>query len=208
LPVVGVTGILPAGAQTSWRYAAIRTGEDSFVTLKTYSGSCHRGAVRFEADVDLGRGTIKCNCSSCAKARSWLVFASPDRYRLVAGADSQAVYQRTPPGRVGPNLQYHFCKNCGIRTPSRGVAEALGGAFHAIQVTLLDDVAPTSWQKRRSIMSTAATITLTDRRLIRVCSDIGLIRRWRLRYARRHASDLVYHRGFERVWPRARRGGA
>jgi hypothetical protein len=48
--------------------------------------------------------------------------------------------QWTPPGRAAPNFQYHFCKNCGIRTPSRGEAEALGGAFHAIQVTLLDDV--------------------------------------------------------------------
>jgi hypothetical protein len=116
--------------------------KDAFVALKTYSGSCHCGAVRFQADVDLSKGTLKCNCSSCAKARSWLVFATPDRYRLIAGADSQAVYQWTPPGNAAPNLEYHFCKNCGIRTPSRGVAEALGGVFHAIQVTLLDDVDP------------------------------------------------------------------
>ena len=50
--------------------------------------------------------------------------------------------QWTPPGNAAPNFEYHFCKNCGIRTPSRGVAEALGGVFHAIQVTLLDDVNP------------------------------------------------------------------
>ena len=116
------------------------TGEDPFVTLKTYSGSCHCGAVRFEADVDLSEGTLKCNCSSCTKARSWLVFARPDRFRLTSSADAQAVYQWTPPGRDGPNFQFHFCKNCGIRTPARGVAEALGGAFHAIQVTLLEDI--------------------------------------------------------------------
>jgi hypothetical protein len=120
----------------------MRTKEDSLMSLKTYSGSCHCGAVRFEADVDLSQGTVKCNCSSCTKARSWLVFASPDRFRLTAGADFQAVYQWTPPGRAAPNFHFHFCRNCGIRTPSHGVAEALGGAFHAIQVTLLDDVAP------------------------------------------------------------------
>jgi hypothetical protein len=120
----------------------MRTGEDQLVTLKTYSGSCHCGAVRFEADLDLGEGTVKCNCSSCTKARSWLVIASPDRFRLTAGADSQANYQWTPPGRPGPNAEFHFCKNCGVRTPARGIAEALGGAFHAIQVTLLDDVDP------------------------------------------------------------------
>jgi hypothetical protein len=126
----------------SRRPVATGTGEDSFVTLKTYSGSCHCGAVRFEADVDLAQGTIKCNCSTCVKARSWLVVASPHRFRLIAGAESQAVYQWTPPGRAEPNFQYHFCKNCGIRTPSRGVAEALGGVFHAVQITLLDDVDP------------------------------------------------------------------
>ena len=58
------------------------------------------------------------------------------------GRGLQAVYQWTPPGRAKPNFHYHFCKNCGIRTPSHGVAEALGGDFRAIQVNLLDNVAP------------------------------------------------------------------
>ena len=110
------------------------------MTLKTYSGSCHCGLVRFEADVDLAEGTIKCNCSSCVKARSWLVVARSDRFRLTSGIESQANYQWTPPGRTGPTVQYHFCKICGIRTPGRGELEAMGGAFYAVQVPLLNDV--------------------------------------------------------------------
>jgi hypothetical protein len=110
------------------------------MTLKTYSGGCHCGAVRFEAEIDVAQGTVKCNCSSCTKARSWLAIVPASRYRLTAGAPSEAKYQWTPPGRTEPAVEYHFCKICGIRTPGRGEVESMGGAFYAVQVPLLDNV--------------------------------------------------------------------
>ena len=112
------------------------------MSIKTYSGSCHCGAVRFQAELDFAEGTFKCNCSSCTKARSWLIATPASRFRLVEGKDSQATYQWTPPGRANPTVQYHFCKICGIRTPGRGELEAMGGAFYAVQVPLLDGVDP------------------------------------------------------------------
>jgi hypothetical protein len=112
------------------------------MTLKTHTGSCHCGAVRFEAEVDLAQGTVKCNCTSCSKARSWLVFTPADRFRLVAGAESQANYQWVPPGQSASTVEFHFCKVCGIRTPARGEGEAFGGTVYAIQVSLLDDIDP------------------------------------------------------------------
>ncbi|WP_443748128.1 GFA family protein [Asticcacaulis solisilvae] len=110
--------------------------------IKTYSGRCHCGAVAFEADVDLSQGTIKCNCSSCTKARSWLVFTPGDRFRLVSGAESQANYAWIPPGRTESKVEFHFCRVCGIRTPGRGDMATMGGVFYAVQVALLDDLDP------------------------------------------------------------------
>jgi hypothetical protein len=110
------------------------------MTLKTYSGSCHCGAVRFETEADIAAGTVKCNCSSCTKARSWLIFVKADRFRLIAGAGSQAEYQWTPPGHAGPTIQFHFCTICGIRTPASGELEMMGGACYAVQVPLLEGI--------------------------------------------------------------------
>jgi hypothetical protein len=38
-----------------------------------HPGSCHCGAVRFEAAIDLGQSPSKCNCSICLKASDYVV---------------------------------------------------------------------------------------------------------------------------------------
>ena len=112
------------------------------MALETHSGSCHCGAVRFQAEIDLSQGTNRCNCSICSKARAWFVIVKADRLRIMSGADDLADYQWTPPNFPHPHLHYRFCKTCGIRVFAHGNMEALGGPFYAVAVAALDDADP------------------------------------------------------------------
>ena len=60
--------------------------------LRTYTGGCHCGRVRFEIITDLERAS-ECNCSICRKKGYLHHLVRPERFRLVSGADDLETYQ-------------------------------------------------------------------------------------------------------------------
>jgi hypothetical protein len=77
---------------------------------KTYRGSCHCGAVRFEADLDLAQPTFRCNCSICRRNRFWAAVARPEGFRVLSGKPELTEYRFN----TGRN-QHFFCRHCGVR---------------------------------------------------------------------------------------------
>jgi hypothetical protein len=77
--------------------------------LKTYKGSCHCGAVRFEADLDLTQPTFRCNCSICRRTRQWAAVAMPDRFRLLSGEGGLVEYLFNR-----KKNQHFFCQMYGV----------------------------------------------------------------------------------------------
>jgi hypothetical protein len=103
---------------------------------KTYQASCHCGAVRFEADIDLAQGTVRCNCSICVKTRAWMAFIPAGDFRLLSGEEQLRDYQFG--GKV---IHHRFCALCGVRTYAHG-SDPKGNRFCAVRVNCLDGVEP------------------------------------------------------------------
>src|SRR4051794_56677 len=107
---------------------------------KTFHGSCTCGAIRFECDLDLSAGTIRCNCGVCKKARFWFAQAKADSFRPLQGRELLPDSRRTSAAKPEPFLHLWFCSRCGVRPFSEGgKSERLGEAFFAVNLACLDD---------------------------------------------------------------------
>ena len=103
---------------------------------KRYLGSCHCGAVAFEASVDLSRGTTKCNCSICTKLRNWTVQVEPSAFYLAGGASDLSVYRGN-----NPVAHHFFCSHCGVHPFARvDMPNMSGMTYYNINVACLDGV--------------------------------------------------------------------
>jgi hypothetical protein len=94
--------------------------------LLTYKGSCHCGAVRFEADLDLTQPTYRCNCSICRRTRFWPAVARESGFRLLAGEQELTQYLFN-----SRKNQHYFCRHCGVRPFGIGTETPIGKMYGA-----------------------------------------------------------------------------
>ena len=110
--------------------------------MKTYTGSCHCGRVRFEVDAELDQ-VRACDCSICTKRGGLMHRVAESRIRLLTPLAELTLYQWGT--RTAAD---YFCPVCGIlpfrrpsaRTPAeiaRGVPEFTGWS---VNVRCLDGV--------------------------------------------------------------------
>jgi hypothetical protein len=102
--------------------------------LKTYTGSCHCGAVRFEADLDLTQSSYRCNCSICRRNRFWPAIATPEHFRLLAGRDQLTEYLFNT-----RKNQHFFCKICGVRPFGVGNDTPIG-TMYGVNIGCLEGI--------------------------------------------------------------------
>jgi hypothetical protein len=98
--------------------------------MRTYHGSCHCGAVRFEVEADLSR-LGRCTCSICRKKGILFVRATPERFRLLLGADDLVLYQFNK-----KIAKHYFCRHCGIHPFGHPRAAP---ELYLVNVNCLDD---------------------------------------------------------------------
>lgn len=104
-------------------------------SVKTYRGSCHCKAVRWEAELDLSEGSIRCNCTYCVRTGGWGASIKPAAFRLLSGEGNLGDYS------TSDYSHSRFCKTCGIRVFGHGNIAEMGGEYVSVSLNTLDDPA-------------------------------------------------------------------
>ena len=99
-------------------------------TMKTYTGGCHCGAVRYEVEMDLKK-VMECNCSHCSKKGFLLSFVDRDKFSLQSSEDMLIEYFFNK-----KTIRHLFCRVCGVQSFAEGVTFPKV----AINVRCLDEV--------------------------------------------------------------------
>ncbi len=100
--------------------------------MQKYHGSCHCGAVTYEAEGEFTEG-LKCNCSHCSRKGFVLAFVDEDKFTLLSGKDNLTSYKFNK-----KQIDHTFCKTCGVESFARG-GDGEGNFMVAINLNCLEN---------------------------------------------------------------------
>jgi len=101
--------------------------------MKTHTGGCHCGKVRYEAEADLS-SVIECNCSHCSAKGLLLAFIPKEQFTLLSDEDALTEYLFNK--KV---IRHLFCKACGVEPFAFGKDKS-GKETVAINVRRIDNI--------------------------------------------------------------------
>jgi len=100
-------------------------------------GSCHCGAVRFEAEAPSHLRVFRCNCSICRKKQNNHFIIPKRQFKLLSGQD----YLTTYTFNTG-QAQHLFCRQCGVQSfySPRSNPDCYGVMPHCIDSPTIESI--------------------------------------------------------------------
>lgn len=112
------------------------------MTVKTYSGGCQCGAVRYTVETDLDH-TASCNCSRCGRLGTILSFTPAANFTLEQGEHALTEYRFNK-----HKIRHLFCATCGIQSFARATGPD-GTEMVAVNARCLEGVDPDTLTPRK-----------------------------------------------------------
>jgi hypothetical protein len=111
----------------------LSTEDGAMGDLRTFTGGCHCGMVRFECTSDLAVVTA-CNCSICTKKGLHFTFVPPKSFQLRAGEENLKEYLFNKHA-----IRHQLCTDCGVDVFARGTKPD-GSEMVAVNVSCIDGI--------------------------------------------------------------------
>jgi hypothetical protein len=79
--------------------------------MRTHTGGCHCGRVRFEVVAPAKLEVADCNCSICSKFGYLHLIVPADRFKLISGREALTTYSFNT-----HTAKHYFCSTCGVKS--------------------------------------------------------------------------------------------
>ena len=114
--------------------------------MKTYTGGCHCGHVKFEAQIDLeNEKVIECDCSHCYKKGFVLSFIPASSFKLMLDGEVADVLSEELSGLTEylfnkKWIHHMFCSTCGVQAYGHALEPKSGEQTVAVNLRCVDDL--------------------------------------------------------------------